>query len=249
MTGTTMETWVFDRSGPYSGATFNVHEEPEKFVQVLCGYLMMSDDELGLDVFTDEKDGRRFIMIPVNPCAPEPIRFELNLKPISYWRAIVNRATICFAAKPIGAPEFDRVVKYSWIPSTWTPDADLLSNVNEHRAQGVATAKGRVKAVQYSPSSGSDAAIPWLEPYETGQWARRSKRCCDPHTYARPLSKAMPPHRRLQGQRLVQRQEHGNLHYVSQPGERRQNLRLSLRIQGGFEASKFTKHQALGIGH
>ncbi|KAG6038873.1 hypothetical protein E4U19_007919 [Claviceps sp. Clav32 group G5] len=67
--------------------------------------------------------------------------------------------------------------------------------------------------------------------------------------YARPLSKAMPPHRRLQGQRLVQRQEHGNLHYVSQPGERRQNLRLSLRIQGGFEASKFTKHQALGIGH
>ncbi|KAG6038872.1 hypothetical protein E4U19_007918 [Claviceps sp. Clav32 group G5] len=141
MTGTTMETWVFDRSGPYSGATFNVHEEPEKFVQVLCGYLMMSDDELGLDVFTDEKDGRRFIMIPVNPCAPEPIRFELNLKPISYWRAIVNRATICFAAKPIGAPEFDRVVKYSWIPSTWTPDADLLSNVNEHRAQGVATAK------------------------------------------------------------------------------------------------------------
>ncbi|KAG6071946.1 hypothetical protein E4U33_003425 [Claviceps sp. LM78 group G4] len=100
MTGVTMETWVFDRSGPYSGATFNVHEEPEKFVQVLCGYLMMSDEELGLDILTEEKDGRR-------------------------------RATACFAAKPIGAPEFDRVIKYSWIPSTWTPDADLLSKVNE----------------------------------------------------------------------------------------------------------------------
>ncbi|KAG6300852.1 hypothetical protein E4U45_003641, partial [Claviceps purpurea] len=59
LTGKTMETWVFDRSGPYSGATFNVHEEPERFVQVLCGYLMMGDEELGLDTFTEEKDGRR----------------------------------------------------------------------------------------------------------------------------------------------------------------------------------------------
>ncbi|KAG6289530.1 hypothetical protein E4U09_004950, partial [Claviceps aff. purpurea] len=33
LTGKTMETWVIDRSGPYSGTTFNVHEEPEKFVQ------------------------------------------------------------------------------------------------------------------------------------------------------------------------------------------------------------------------
>ncbi|KAG6130388.1 hypothetical protein E4U28_007436 [Claviceps purpurea] len=137
LTGTTMETWVFDRSGPYSGTTFNVHEEPERFVQVLCGYLMMSDEELGLDVFTEEKDGRRFVTIPVNPCATETIRLELNPKPISYRRAIVSRATTCFPAKPIGAPEFDTVVKYSWIPSTWTPEPDLLSKANEHRVQGV----------------------------------------------------------------------------------------------------------------
>ncbi|KAA6408372.1 MAG: serine threonine- kinase Sgk2 [Lasallia pustulata] len=32
LTGTEMETWIFDRSGPYSGATFDVHEEPEKFI-------------------------------------------------------------------------------------------------------------------------------------------------------------------------------------------------------------------------
>ncbi|KAG6091235.1 hypothetical protein E4U30_007390 [Claviceps sp. LM220 group G6] len=142
LTGTTMETWVFDRSGPYSGATFNVHEEPEKFVQVLCGYLMMSDEELGLDVFTEEKDGRRFVTIPVNPCATELTQLELHPKPISYRRAIVSRATTCFPAKPIGAPEFDRVVKYSWIPSTWTPEADLLSKANEHRVQGVAKMVG-----------------------------------------------------------------------------------------------------------
>ncbi|KAG6074484.1 hypothetical protein E4U15_006122 [Claviceps sp. LM218 group G6] len=142
LTGKTMETWVFDRSGPYSGATFNVHEEPEKFVQVLCGYLMMSDEELGLDIFTEEKDGRRFVTIPVNACATELTQLELNPKQLSYRRAIVSRATTCFPAKPIGAPEFDRVVKYSWIPSTWTPEADLLSKANEHRVQGVAKMVG-----------------------------------------------------------------------------------------------------------
>ncbi|KAG6263252.1 hypothetical protein E4U48_006844 [Claviceps purpurea] len=142
LTGKTMETWVFDRSGPYSGATFNVHEEPEKFVQVLCGYLMMSDEELGLDIFTEEKDGRLFVTIPVNPCATETIQLELDSKPIFYRRAIVSRATTCFPAKPIGAPEFDRVVKYSWIPSTWTPEPDLLIKANEHRVQGVAKMVG-----------------------------------------------------------------------------------------------------------
>ncbi|KAG6266240.1 hypothetical protein E4U47_005952 [Claviceps purpurea] len=142
LTGTTMETWVFDRSGPYSGTTFNVHEEPERFVQVLCGYLMMGDEELGLDVFTEEKDGRRFVTIPFNPCATETIRLELNPKPISYRRAIVSRATTCFPAKPIGAEEFDTVVKYSWIPSTWTPEADLLRKANEHRVKGVAKTVG-----------------------------------------------------------------------------------------------------------
>ncbi|KAG6098805.1 hypothetical protein E4U14_007399 [Claviceps sp. LM454 group G7] len=142
LTGTTMETWVFDRSGPYSGATFNVHEEPEKLVQVLCGYLMMGDEELGLDTFTEEKDGRLFVTMPVNRCATELIQLELNPKPFSYRRTIVSRATTCFPAKPIGAPEFDRVVKYSWTPSTWTPEADLLSKANEHRVKGVAKLVG-----------------------------------------------------------------------------------------------------------
>ncbi|KAG6056263.1 hypothetical protein E4U17_002324 [Claviceps sp. LM77 group G4] len=140
MTGITMETWVFDRSGPYSGATFNVHEEPEKFLQVLCGYLMMSDEELGLDILTEEKDGRRFVMIPMihqSMCnGTDTTRAQ------SEARAIVSRATTCFAAKPIGAPEFDRVIKYSWIPSTWTPEADLLRKANEHCVKGIAKVVG-----------------------------------------------------------------------------------------------------------
>lgn len=30
--GTTMELWVFDRSGPYSSGEFDIHKEPEQFI-------------------------------------------------------------------------------------------------------------------------------------------------------------------------------------------------------------------------
>ncbi|TWU77336.1 hypothetical protein ED733_005372 [Metarhizium rileyi] len=43
LTGSAMEIWVFDRSGPYSGALFEIHEEPEKFIRVTCGMLIDLD--------------------------------------------------------------------------------------------------------------------------------------------------------------------------------------------------------------
>ena len=32
LSGTTMELWVFDRSGPYSSGEFDIHKEPEHFI-------------------------------------------------------------------------------------------------------------------------------------------------------------------------------------------------------------------------
>lgn len=46
-----MELWVFDRSGPYSSGEFDIHKEPYKFICAIAGYLMMNNDELGLDTF------------------------------------------------------------------------------------------------------------------------------------------------------------------------------------------------------
>ncbi|OJD23900.1 hypothetical protein ACJ73_04742 [Blastomyces percursus] len=45
-----MEAWVFDRSGPYSSAIIDVCADSRRFFQVLVGYTMMSDEELGLDI-------------------------------------------------------------------------------------------------------------------------------------------------------------------------------------------------------
>lgn len=42
--GCLIRLWVFDRSGPYNFEKFDIHKEPERFVKVLAGYALMSDD-------------------------------------------------------------------------------------------------------------------------------------------------------------------------------------------------------------
>ncbi|KAI4173799.1 MAG: hypothetical protein LQ343_002734 [Gyalolechia ehrenbergii] len=49
LAGNEMRTWVHHRSGPYSSTAFNVHQEPERFIRTLAAYVMMDDEELGLD--------------------------------------------------------------------------------------------------------------------------------------------------------------------------------------------------------
>ncbi|KAI0117805.1 serine/threonine-protein kinase Sgk2 [Nemania sp. FL0031] len=138
LTGSTMETWVFDRSGPYSGVAFDVHEEPEKFIQVMCGYLMMSDEELGLDTFTERKDGKLFVTLPIEVCGTKQKReFELEPNPIAYHRAIVSRGTSCFFAKEKGALEYDSVIKFSWTSSKRPSEADLLIKANKRGVKGL----------------------------------------------------------------------------------------------------------------
>ncbi|OAQ60178.1 serine/threonine-protein kinase Sgk2 [Pochonia chlamydosporia 170] len=148
LTGTEMETWVFDRSGPYSGATFDIHEEPEKFIQVVCAYLMMSDEELGLDTFTKPKDNRLFVTIPVEARGKKRKRqLELDPNPIAHQRAIVCRGTSCFLARATGAAEFDRVVKYSWTSSMRPPEAELLTKAYERGVKGLAKVVGYYEEV------------------------------------------------------------------------------------------------------
>lgn len=138
LTGTEMETWVFDRSGPYSGTTFDIHEEPEKFINIMCGYLMMSDEELGLDTFTQTKETRRFVTLPEARGSKRKLQLELEPDPIAHQRAIVCRGTTCFRAKAAGTTEFDSVVKYSWTSSTRPPEADLLSKASDRGIKGIA---------------------------------------------------------------------------------------------------------------
>lgn len=60
--GSVMRLWVFDRSGAYSSEKFDAHRNPEHFVQVIAGYALMSDSELGLNTFIHRDGNFKYVV-------------------------------------------------------------------------------------------------------------------------------------------------------------------------------------------
>ena len=80
--GSLMRLWVFDRSRPYNSKKFDIHKEPELFVKVLAGYMMMSDAELGLNTFIKRDGNGKYIVT-------RDVRISLEDKLIALIKAIV----------------------------------------------------------------------------------------------------------------------------------------------------------------
>jgi hypothetical protein len=135
--GSTMELWVFDRSGPYSSGVFDIHKEPEQFIRAIAGYTMMSDEELGLDTFTSLNEKYRSITIIEDTTGKER-RLQLEVDPIAYQRAIVCRGTSCFRARTLSSKNLQYVAKFSWVSDKRRPEADLLRLGRERGVEGVA---------------------------------------------------------------------------------------------------------------
>jgi Fungal protein kinase len=133
---TTMELWVFDRSGPYSSGPFDIHDKPEKFIQALVGYTLMSDDELGLDTFIVHEGQDNFITIQ-DDVTKKDVKIQVEHQPMAKQRAIVCRGTTCYRSK--GGK---RVVKLSW-PSDLRPlEAEHLRWARDSGIKGVASLFG-----------------------------------------------------------------------------------------------------------
>ncbi len=132
LSGTTMELWVFDRSGPYSSGEFDIHKEPEQFIRVIAGYAMMSDEELGLDTFVERDEEDRFITITEDVTGKEK-RLQLKSSPIVIQRGIICRGTNCYRSKDLA-----HVVKFSWTSDKRSPEADHLRSAREKGVKGVA---------------------------------------------------------------------------------------------------------------
>lgn len=135
--GSTMELWVFDRSGPYSSGVFDIQKEPEQFIRAVAGYTMMSDEELGLDTFTRLNEKNRSITITEDTTGKER-RLNLDVDPIVYQRAIVCRGTSCYRATTLSPKDMQYVVKFSWVSDKRRPEADLLRLARERGVEGVA---------------------------------------------------------------------------------------------------------------
>ncbi|KAL9121789.1 MAG: hypothetical protein Q9187_001654 [Circinaria calcarea] len=127
----TMELWVFDRSGPYSSGKFDIHKEPEKFIRAIAGYVMMNNEELGLDTFIERNEGNRFISIPEDVSGKDK-GIHLEQKPIVIQRSIVCRGTSCHRST-----DLKYVVKFSWTSGKRRPEADLLRLARQKGVKGV----------------------------------------------------------------------------------------------------------------
>ncbi|KAL9100405.1 MAG: hypothetical protein Q9163_004215 [Psora crenata] len=124
--------FVFDRSGPYSSGPFDIHKEPQRFIQALAGYALMSDEELGLDNVIEEDGEDRFISI-IKDAIGKQTRVQVEPQPIVVQRAIVCRGTICFLSK-----DREKVVKLSWPSDLRPPEADHLRRARDYGVEGVA---------------------------------------------------------------------------------------------------------------
>ncbi|KAG6147517.1 hypothetical protein E4U37_007957 [Claviceps purpurea] len=100
-----MELWVFDRSGPYSSGTFDIHDEPDKFARALVGYTTMDDDALGLGTVIERQDGHRHITL--DDASGKETRLRLD-KAVNRCRAIVSRGTTCYET------QHGHVAKFQW---------------------------------------------------------------------------------------------------------------------------------------
>ncbi|KAL9018480.1 MAG: hypothetical protein Q9185_004220 [Variospora sp. 1 TL-2023] len=129
---TTMELWVFDRSGPYSSGEFDIHKEPEKFIRAIAGYAMMDDEELGLDTFTELDNEGRLVTISEDETGKEN-RMRLDEAPFVKQRAVVCRGTTCFRSSDQAT-----VVKFSWTSDKRPPEANHLRLAREKGVEGIA---------------------------------------------------------------------------------------------------------------
>ncbi len=63
---TIMKLWVFDWFDLYNLGEFDIHEKLEKFIEAIVRYVMMDDEELGLNTFIKLDDTSGFITISRN---------------------------------------------------------------------------------------------------------------------------------------------------------------------------------------
>ncbi|KAL7804898.1 hypothetical protein V8C44DRAFT_369186 [Trichoderma aethiopicum] len=133
--GSMLEPWVFDRSGCYSPGAFDIHQNPERFIRVITGYIMMSEDVLGLDTFV-QREGRSGFIDIVGP-AGEQKKLYLSPTLLDHRPTIASRATSCFLAKHADSSDHDHVVKFSWPLYHQSSEVDVFKLAKQRGVQGI----------------------------------------------------------------------------------------------------------------
>ncbi|CCU76485.1 serine/threonine-protein kinase Sgk2, partial [Blumeria hordei DH14] len=124
--GSQLQLWVFDRSGPMSSGFIDIGENPEKLVYVITAYMLMSDNELGLDSNFVQEHDRTLIKVE-GPETDNRLMLILEPFPFIVQRSIVSRGTTVYRGL------YERfVVKTSWRAVGRMSEDELLGKARQY---------------------------------------------------------------------------------------------------------------------
>jgi len=131
--GTTLELWVFDRSGAYSSDMLDLAQKPHLLMQTLANYTMMSDEEVGLNTFVKRLEPGSDSYVTFNQ------HDKLHLRPgiIAAKSYIIGLGTTCYAASESTTGEPNFVVKFSWRKDEAPAELRVLKRASERNVWGI----------------------------------------------------------------------------------------------------------------
>lgn len=131
--GTTLELWVFDRSGAYSSKRLDLAQRPDLLVRALAGYTLMSDEEAGFNTFVKRlaPGSNSYVTFHKHD------KFHLRPELIATADYIVGPGTTCYVASTSTIGEPGIVIKFSWREDEEPTELRLLQRAHERNAWGV----------------------------------------------------------------------------------------------------------------
>ncbi|CAD6501160.1 BgTH12-01414 [Blumeria graminis f. sp. triticale] len=115
-----IEFWLIDRTGAFSSGLISIEDDERALVRAISSYLLMSDEELGLDTTIRQVDERSMITI-ANGESGETREIEIDPKPLTHPRKLLSNGTTCYRSL-----DDKLLVKYSWRKICGKGEIDLL---------------------------------------------------------------------------------------------------------------------------
>ena len=139
--GTLFEPWVFDRSGLYSGESWDIESNRHRFMSTLISYSLMSETELGVNTWI-KRDGKGKYIHVSELDKSSSNRLHLEEKPIMSLNEIVCNGITVYRAKQSSSRHWGSVAKFKWLPlrtgsTRWPGEERMLRLATERQVWGV----------------------------------------------------------------------------------------------------------------
>ncbi|CAD6502858.1 BgTH12-05447 [Blumeria graminis f. sp. triticale] len=120
-----LELWIVDRAGAYSSGEIDVSKSQEKLIRALLSYMLMSDQDLGLDSITSyDSHGRCFVTVPNGKTSVEKI--EVKPLPIVRPETIATRGI-----KYLETKDSMYMLKFSWSTESVEYETKIFKSVKD----------------------------------------------------------------------------------------------------------------------